>query len=139
MRRHRSGMSLLEIVVAMGILVIVLLALVSATLSSQQVDALAQERHYVAQAAATRLDDVLSEAWDDLPTRNGETFDIGGENEVGQFSSIVPTATTRTQAGLVTVSSAPTADMLIVEVSVAWHSVVGNDIEYSVSTLVAKH
>src|SRR5688500_2592545 len=84
--RTSRGMTLLEVVVALSLLMVLLLGLASGMTSGMSLDALTRERVAATIQAASRMDEVVALDWDQLPTRDGETFDVTLTSEQGNYT-----------------------------------------------------
>ena len=70
------GFSLLESVLALGLLVVILLGLLSAFQSSTQLGRHARERTHAAATCASVLEEVAASDWDDLLGHHDATFAV---------------------------------------------------------------
>lgn len=130
----RSGLTLVEIAVAVGVLALLLAGLFAAMASSLKADVLTRERQAAAEAASRQLDSYLtdpalsfsadSEAYFDVPFKTGD-----GEVNLTP-SSPLPTGWTQSRAGRVHVDVNPTDpvdgassmgdDIVMITASVSW-------------------
>lgn len=140
----REGMSLVEIVVATGLMVVALLGLFSALLGGQTLNSLTRERTQAATQAAAKLEEVCSMPWGTTPTsgimsRNGETFQVLVTPTNTAGPTLKPGA--GVASGAVAVADvAGMTDLRRVTVTVTWYSsAAAKNVSLTTSSLVAKN
>ena len=131
---HRE-LSLLELLVAIAILSLVLLSFASTLVLSASMDSVARERSAATEAAMSEMDEVLALAWDDMPTKHDDEFDVSLTRDGATL--LVP-AGALTRAGQVQVEDLVT-DLRRVTVRVRWRSKINSDLEVVLQTHVAAH
>lgn len=126
---RRRGFTLLEVVLALGVLSVLLIGLFSCLASSMRVDGLTREHQAASEAAAGQLDVYLTdpaltfqdaEAYFDVPSK------VGGA--VLAPPAPLPPGWTQARAGRVELRLNPDglgSDLLRVSVSVAWRAADG--------------
>lgn len=75
--RHRTGLALMEAMIAVGILTLAVTAITSAIVAGQQQSLAARETIIGSVAAESLLATVSNEPWDSLDTWNEYTEDVG--------------------------------------------------------------
>lgn len=138
------GFTLLEVVVALSIFIVLLLGLATSLTSGLAVDTLTRERVAVMLRASSVMEEVSTTAWDQLLTRDGETFDVTLESD--GTDPLVPTSYPlvpgggRIEPGLVRVRNLDQPDLRSVDVSVVFRSRgTGTDAKVQLRCFVAKH
>lgn len=135
--RRAAAFTLIEVVVALGILVIALLGLASGVSSGMALDSLTRERSAACMAAMSKLDEAMGSSWAQLPSWDGATFDVTLEADGGIYP-VVPGGG-RERAGLVRVLPTTHEDCLRVSVSIVFRSRgTRTDSRVELDTLVAR-
>ena len=129
-------LSLLELLVAIAILSLVLLSFASTLVLSASMDAVARERTAATEAAMSEMDEVLALAWDDMPAKHNEEFDVSLTRD---GATLLPPATALTRPGQILVEDLPVTDLRRVTVRVRWHSKINSDLEVALQTHVSVH
>ncbi len=126
-------MTLIEVIIALGLLVVILLALAGALNSAQTAVSLTTERQAVSHEAFRRLDLVLATPYDDVVALwDDATFDVT-HSEVGAafLPSVALAATGATKAGRVQITVDPggdgSTDLMEARVTVDWRDMLGDD------------
>jgi Tfp pilus assembly protein PilV len=135
--RHRRSLTLLELLIAISVLVVILLAFASALFQGAALDALSVERTAAMNQALCTLEDVTAEPWASLLARNGETFDVN--MHTGAATYPLPPGGALAKPGSVVVVDLANANLRRVEVTVTWRSRTGGDVTVSLVTLVSSH
>lgn len=133
-RRH---LSLLELLIAIALLTMVLLALFGSLFSSDRLRTFTRERTAAGLRAVSVIEEVAATPWDALPARSGETFPVRVETHGGGWRLEPPAGLA--EPGLVTVVDAASPDLRQIRVSVRWRSRVGGEGRFEMTTLVARH
>jgi type II secretory pathway pseudopilin PulG len=137
MRRRRSGVTLVELVVALGVATIALLAFFGALYSSSSLDRHTRERSVAMARAQTTLEDLLGRSWDDLGLQDGKTFPVPFEVQPGQVVQLPP-APGLAEPGAIEVKPWGTTGLRRVRVTVRWRSN-GNGVgELHLETLIGQ-
>jgi prepilin-type N-terminal cleavage/methylation domain-containing protein len=132
------GFTLLEVVVALSVFIVLLLGLATSLASGLAVDTLTRERVAATLRATSVMEEMTAVAWDQLPTRDGLTFDVAIASEGGQYA--LPPGGGRFEPGLVRVTDLGQRDLRSIEVSVVFRSKgTGTDANVALRYLVAKH
>lgn len=138
MRASCRGMTLVEIVVALGVFAIALTGLMSALSMSTSLDTVSRERTHALNTAMTEMETALAEPFDDLVTnQHNRAFDVNMELSNGTI--VMPPGSGLANSGVVTVTAfGGNADVLLVEVRVRWRSAINQDQEISLKSLKSK-
>jgi len=134
--RREGGFTCIELIVAMAILTVAILGVLAALRSSQSLDAYTRERSQVTSAARTSLEEVLARDWDTLSASGHEEFDVEVETPSGPILLKPPDG--RARVGLVTTTEV-TSELLQIEVSAQWQSVIGEDVGIVLRSMVSRH
>jgi type II secretory pathway pseudopilin PulG len=132
---RRAGLTLLEVVAAGGVLAVVTLALLSVLVSGESVTALSAERTQAALRAASELEATAALRWDQLPARDGATFEV--EVEVAPDRTARLRAPEGGPAGSIAVRPTAQADLRQLVVTVRWRAASGPT-SVTLATLVAR-
>ncbi len=135
--RPRLGWTLIEVVVALGLLVVLLLGLAAALTSARSVDALARERLHATLRASSIMDELAATPWAQLPARDGLTFDVTTDGDAGAHD-LLPGGG-RARAGLVELEVADGRDLVRARVSVVFRSrATGSDVRVELVSLLGR-
>ncbi|MGE0709244.1 MAG: prepilin-type N-terminal cleavage/methylation domain-containing protein [Planctomycetota bacterium] len=130
------GLTLLELVVAVSLLTVVLLAFAGALLQGAALDAFTAERSAATAAGMSELEAVVAEPWELQPAQDGRTFEVWVTTESGPRA--LPPAASLAQPGRVSVVDLAAPDLRRVAVSVRWRSRSGADAALELETWVTR-
>lgn len=131
------GTTLVELVVAVAVATVALLAFFGALTSSASLDRHTRERTHAQHRATTVLEDLLARPWDDLGAQDGQLFDVPVEVEPGKVVLLAP-APGQARAGTISVTPWGSTGLRRVLVVVRWRSGVGAPAELRLDTLVGR-
>jgi len=135
--RAQRGTTLIELVVAVAVATVALLAFFGALTSSAGLDRHTRERTHAQLRAHTVVEDLLARPWDDLAAQYGQLFDVPVEVEPGKVVLLTP-APGSARAGSISVTPWGTTGLRRVLVVVRWRSGVGAPAELRLDTLVGR-
>lgn len=131
------GTTLIELVVAVAVATVALLAFFAALTSSASLDRHTRERTHAQLRAQTVLEDLLARPWEDLGAQHGQRFDVPVEVEPGKVVLLAP-APGSPRAGEIFVTPWGSTGLRRVLVVVRWRSGAGAPAELRLDTLVGR-